>query len=179
MRKLTRLTHKLDKRKMSLAKHSIEYRRHHLKGRKLRAKWHRARIEADKKAIKKLIKLISKEKERQKHIIDWNGLPHLTYPAILKCLKTALTVPGLFLTATTNGVHSSTSWHYKARAFDGGSDGSHGETPEMKAQQLLLDKYGKESFMELFGPLNWYVKNGVIYPGTFPGHGDHLHVAPY
>ncbi len=179
MRKLTRLTHKLAQRKKSLAKHSVEYRRHHLKGRKLRAKWHQARIESDKKAIKKLIKLIAKEKERQKHIIDWNGLPHLTYPPILKCLKVALSVPGLFLTATTNGVHSPGSWHYQARAFDGGSSGSRGESPECEAQQTLLDTFGAESFMELFGPLGWYVKNGVKYSGTFPGHGDHLHVAPY
>lgn len=178
--KITRLTYKLRERQESLKKHSVEYERHKKKGHKVRASWHRRRIEADKMAIHKLKGLIAKERKAMKRRgIDWNGLPHLTYAPLLKCLKTALTVPGLFLTATTNGVHSSTSWHYKARAFDGGSDGSHGETPEMKAQQLLLDKYGKESFMELFGPLNWYVKNGVIYPGTFPGHGDHLHVAPY
>jgi len=176
--KLTRLTHRLKERKSALAKHSAKFKRHHKADHRLRAAYQRRRIIADKKAIKKLNGLIAKERKSQKDI-DWNGLPHLTNASVLRCLKVALKVPGLFLTATTNGVHSPGSYHYSGRAFDGGSDGSQGETPEKTAQKLLLDTFGAGAFMELFGPCDWYVKNGVLYDGVFPGHGDHLHAAPY
>lgn len=32
-------------------------------------------------------------------------------------------------------------------------------------------------FKELFGPMDWYIKNGRIRRGRFPGHDDHYHVA--
>ncbi|MBI3936423.1 MAG: hypothetical protein HY323_05555 [Betaproteobacteria bacterium] len=32
-----------------------------------------------------------------------------------------------------------------------------------------------QQFAEFFGPFDWYVKNGQIRRGRFPGHGDHIH----
>lgn len=31
-------------------------------------------------------------------------------------------------------------------------------------------------FTELFGPMPWYIKNGKIHKGAFPGHSDHGHM---
>lgn len=171
---LSKLKAKRNKRRASLKKHSAAYDRLK-KSQKFRRAWQRRRIRADKKAIIKLNGLIKKA-AAELHV-DWNGCPPLGYPPIVDAARTALRVPGLFITATTNGTHSAGSWHYKSRAFDGGSDGSHGEDPEKNAQQKLLDTYGASHFAELFGPLPWYVKNGAIYSGVFPGHSDHLHVA--
>ena len=172
---LSKLKAKRSKRRASLKKHSEAYDRLK-KSQKFRRSWQRRRIRADKKAIAKLNRLIVKAAIAEH--VDWNGHPALNYVPIVDAARFALnSSPGLFITATTDGTHSAGSWHYQSRAFDGGSDGSHGEEPEMVAQLKLLDKFGASHFSELFGPLPWYVKNGVVYPGAFPGHGDHLHVA--
>ena len=83
---------------------------------------------------------------------------------------------GLYITSTTGGTHSPTSWHYSGHAFDAGSSGP-GETPEIRAQEKLLAEFGAGYFAELFGPSHWFIKDGVKYAGVFPGHSDHLHVA--
>jgi hypothetical protein len=121
--------------------------------------------------LTRLINLILRRRE-----IDWNGCEPLTHPPLLKAARVALSVPGLYITSTTGGTHSPTSWHYKARAFDGGSNAGD-EGPEIMAQERLLSRFGADYFAELFGPADWYVSNGVKYSGTFPGHSDHLHVA--
>ena len=126
-----------------------------------------------KAMVKHLRALVKKSKPQP---VDWNGLSPLRYAPIIKAARTALTVPGLYITSTTGGTHSPTSWHYKAKAFDAGS-GASDEGPEKRAQQKLLNTYGAGYFAELFGPLPWYVKSGVVYSGVFPGHSDHLHVA--
>lgn len=172
---ISKLKAKRNKRRASLKKHSAAYDRLK-KSQKVRRAWRRRRIRWDKKAIIKLNGLIKKAAAEQH--VDWSGHPPLNYVPIVDAARFALNVsPGLFITATTDGTHSPGSWHYRSRAFDGGSDGSHGEDPEKKAQQALLDKFGASHFAELFGPLPWYVKNGVLYSGVFPGHSDHLHVA--
>lgn len=108
---------------------------------------------------------------------DWNGHPKLSSKALRAALLAVNRhVPLLYVTATTDGVHASGSYHYQSRAWDGGSDRAN-NGPEKKAQKFLLDKYGPRHFKELFGPLPWYVKDGRVYPGVFPGHSDHLHVA--
>ena len=135
---------------------------------------HRKQAGKHGRAARKLSALIARVKAR--FVIDWNGHAPLTYKRIKKAARVALSVPGLYISSTTGGTHSPTSWHYKARAFDGGS-GDPNEGPEKRAQEKLLKKFGPGYFAELFGPCDWYVKNGVVYKGTFPGHDDHLHVA--
>ncbi len=111
--------------------------------------------------------------------IDWNGCPRLPLKErkLRGMIRTVLSETACYITATTNGIHTAGSWHYRKKAADCGSGGP-GERPEIKAQELLLSKYGVAAFEELFGPAGWYVKQGHKYPGTFPGHGDHLHLVP-
>lgn len=178
MSKLDRLGKKRSARVQSRERHYRLYEKHRAAGHKHRAAWHLNKFKADKKAIRKLDRLIEAEKDRIRAArkIDWNDHPHLTFEPLLKAIRKALTVEGLYVTATSDGNHTPTSWHYKERASDFGSDKSD-ESPEIKAQNLLLKTFGASYFRELFGPAGWYVKDGVLKPGTFPGHGDHLHVA--
>lgn len=181
MSKLRVLKTKLGKRVESLLHHSTDFDRHHKKGHKLRAAWQRRHIRADKKAIKKLKRLISAEEKRiaKARVVDWSGHPALR-GNVKDCAKVALNAHSdLYITATTDGVHSPTSLHYEAEAFDAGSSGRYGEAPEIAAQEALIEEFGADHFQELFGPAGWYVKNGQVFSGTFPGHGDHLHAAPY
>lgn len=110
--------------------------------------------------------------------IDWGGCPALPLSRrkLRSCARTVQSETACYITATTNGVHSSGSYHYSQRAIDWGSNRSDNR-PEKKAQRLLLDKYGAKAFRELLGPLGWYVKDGVKHEGHFPQHGDHLHAA--
>jgi hypothetical protein len=39
------------------------------------------------------------------------------------------------------------------------------------------DHFGQAHWLELFGPCNWYIKNGAQFGGMFPGHADHQHSA--
>ena len=164
---LPTLRKKLARRKAQRNKQARKWRRTGLAG-------HGKLAVAAGKAVKKLRRLIRRALKARR--IDWNGYPPLTYGKIKAAARVALEVPGLYITSTTGGVHSPTSWHYKARAFDGGSNSSD-EGPEKRAQQKLLDEFGAGYFAELFGPLSWHVKDGVVRSGTFPGHHDHLHVA--
>ena len=165
---------KLSTLQEKLKSHVRSFRRQKRKYDKTGKKGHLKEARKHKGPIKKLKELIAKLKARK---IDWNGHPALSSPGIKKAARVALSVPDLYITATTDGVHSATSWHYKARAFDGGS-GSSSETPEKRAQQKLLNEFGAGYFAELFGPSPWYVKNGILNKGSvFPGHDDHLHVA--
>ena len=135
---------------------------------------HRKKAGEHGRAARFLTRLINRLLRRRE--VDWNGCEPLTHPPLVKAARVALSTPGLYITSTTGGTHSPTSWHYKARAFDGGSNESD-EGPEIEAQERLLAKFGAGYFAELFGPAGWYVSNGVKYAGTFPGHHDHLHVA--
>lgn len=135
---------------------------------------HRKQAGRHGRAMRFLSKLIARISREQK--VNWSGKPPLTYQPLVKAARTALSVSGLYITSTTGGTHAPTSWHYFGHAFDAGSDATD-EGPEKAAQQKLLDTYGAGYFAELFGPADWYVKNGIKYTGTFPGHDDHLHVA--
>jgi hypothetical protein len=126
------------------------------------------------RAARFLSRLIDRILRRRE--IDWNGCEPLTHPPLLEAVRGALSVPGLYITSTTGGTHSPGSYHYQDRAVDFGSNAGD-EGPEIMAQERLLSRHGAGYFAELFGPADWYVKNGVKYSGTFPNHGDHLHVA--
>ena len=174
-----RLKAKLADRQRELKHHSDAFDRFTKQGKHGKARWHRRRIRRCKKAIKKLLRLIKIQEARDARIIDWNGHPALADANVKKCAQVALAANGdLFITATSDGVHTPTSYHYQHMAFDAGSSGRYGEQPEIDAQEALLAKFGAGFFRELFGPAGWYIKNGVKYAGTFPGHGDHLHCAP-
>ena len=85
---------------------------------------------------------------------------------------------GLYVTSTTDYTHATTSLHYPrnnpdglGHAFDAGGP----YDAMVKAQNAYKNNPGK--YREVFGPDDWYIKNGVVYPGAFPDHGDHIHVA--
>lgn len=122
-------------------------------------------------AIKKLKRLI-----RRLMRIDWMGKEPVKGREIRDAARVALSVPGVYVTSTTGGTHSPTSYHYQGRAIDFGSD-DWTNARETQAQARLADEFGDAYFTELFGPANWYVKDGVRYAGTFPAHHDHLHLA--
>jgi hypothetical protein len=109
--------------------------------------------------------------------IDWNGCqPVPIYRRKLRRAARIAIAKGCYITSTTGGVHSPGSYHYQGRAIDFGSS-SASNAPEKRAQAALSKKFGNRKFAELFGPKKYYVKSGVRYSGTFPGHADHLHVA--
>lgn len=116
-------------------------------------------------------------KRRRRLRIDWNGCPPL--PLYRRKLRRAARIAikqGCYITATTNGVHSATSYHYRGRAIDFGSnDPQNG--PEKRAQQRIYSKFGARKLTELFGPKPFYVKDGVRISARFPDHGDHTHCA--
>lgn len=170
------------RRKKRVKKRKRHYRKYvnfRAKKQPKRRDYHLKKFQAQIAAIEKIDRLIESERERLEDLkIDWSGKPPLTYEPLLKTIRyVQRVVPAVFVTSTNGGTHSSTSWHYQNRAWDGGSDGSRGEEPEKEAQEALLKRFGAHYFAELFGPCNWYIKNGVKYSGTFPNHGDHLHVA--
>jgi hypothetical protein len=129
------------------------------------------------RAMRKLAKLIQKKIREGR--IDWNGcepLP-LSRRKTRKALHWVLNnVEGVYVTSTVR--YDSVTYHSPSqqRAVDLGSDDP-GEGPEKEAQNRLLHRFGAAYFLELFGPLPWYVKNGTVYPGVFPDHGDHDHFA--
>jgi Lysozyme like domain len=72
-------------------------------------------------------------------------------------------------------VHTSTSWHYKNRAFD-----ASGSTQEMSRFADWVADHYRTQLKELFwnGPNPRNVKNGEPVGQWFvPGHTDHVHVA--
>lgn len=176
--KLSRLEDRRKARVRSRKKHYAKYVYHRKHDNPRRRDYNLRKFRADKKAIRKLDRLIAAEKQRiaDARRIDWNGYPPLTHKPLLAAVRVALTVDGLYVSSTNGGSHSPTSWHYKDRAVDFGSNESD-ESPEKRAQQRLLERFGASYFAELFGPCDWHVKNGVLYPYPFPDHDDHLHLA--
>lgn len=104
---------------------------------------------------------------------NWFGHPALT-GARLRLGNRIAQVFGLTVTATTDGTHTTTSYHYQHRAEDLAS----WDVRKMKAaQRAIALVVGRRNITELFGPGHWYIKNGVKYHGAFPDHGDHVHLA--
>lgn len=169
-----------ERRRKRVRKRKRHYRRYvnfRAKKQPKRRDYHLKKFRQQVEAIEKIDRLIAAEKERVKERrIDWNGKAALSHEPLLTTVRAALAVSGLYVASTNGGTHSPTSWHYQNRAVDFGSNDP-SEKPEKAAQELLLKRFGAHYFAELFGPCDWYVKNGVVYRGTFPAHGDHLHVA--
>lgn len=178
MSKLLRLREKRRHRVAKRKHHYTKFLRFKKANKKVRRAYQLRKFRQQEKAIRKLDRLIKAELERLKELrIDWNGSPPVTHPPLVKAVRFALnTADGLYVSSTTGGTHSPTSWHYSGHAVDFGSNGP-GESPEIEAQNALANAFGDGYFAELFGPDDWYIKNGVRYSGTFPAHHDHLHVA--
>lgn len=178
MSKLLRLREKRRHRVAKRKHHYAKWERFKKQGKPVRKRYQLRKFNQQVKAIKKLDRLIKTELERLDDLrIDWSGHPAVTYAPLVKAVRFALnTADGLYVSSTTGGTHSPTSWHYSGHAVDFGSNGP-GESPEIEAQNALANAFGDAYFAELFGPDDWYIKNGVRYPGTFPNHGDHLHAA--
>jgi hypothetical protein len=101
---------------------------------------------------------------------NWNGHPALS-SSLLKKVVVEANKRGLYVTSTTGGTHSSTSWHYQRRAVD-----LAGPWSQMVAFQREAARRWPNA-LEIFGPDSFYVKNGQRYTGAFPDHGDHIHIA--
>lgn len=117
--------------------------------------------------------------------IDWNGcepLP-LTRRKARRAVRWILNnVDGLYVSSTVR--YDSSTYHgpSQRRAVDFGSNGP-GEGPEREAQRKLLEHFGPEYFLELFGPDNaGWVKNGRVYTASEGEyletlHDNHTHLA--
>lgn len=112
---------------------------------------------------------------------DFNGCPSNVTERI-KTIVVAANKAGLYVTATTNGTHASTSYHYQGRAVDVAAPmDSAGIARMVKFQRELASH--PAGFLEVFGPDNGAcVKNGVrisLAEGTAleDQHDNHVHVA--
>ena len=115
-------------------------------------------------------RLLRKAKRRR---AKFNGHPALSSHRLRLAVRVGR-IFGLVVTATTDGQHARNSYHYIHRAVDLASWNKR----RMKRAQLAIRMVlGKRNLKELFGPAGWYVKNGRVYRGHFPNHGDHVHVA--
>ena len=111
--------------------------------------------------------------------LHFDGLPHNVTHRLFPIIVLAHR-HGLRLTATTNGTHTSSSYHYPWNNADGlghAIDVSGARGAMIRFQRAVLHKYGRRHFLELFGPDDFYVQGGARYTGHFPGHSDHVHVA--
>ena len=104
--------------------------------------------------------------------IDWNGHPSLRSRRLRRAVRIAARY-GLVVTSTTDGGHTPTSWHYKARAVDLAS----GSGDQMARAQRAIDReIGRSNLIELFGPGEPNIKNGAL-TAPIANHEDHIHVA--
>lgn len=115
--------------------------------------------------------------------LDFNGHPenisHKLFPVIVLATKC-----GLVVTATTDGTHTSSSFHYPSNNSDGlghAVDFGLAVPPDQAAlehfQAAALKKFGAKAFLELFGPSPYYVKYGALIHGPDPDTPNHVHAA--
>lgn len=78
------------------------------------------------------------------------------------------------------GSHARGSYHFRWAPWGGREAYDYGTARNTITQlRAAANDARKEAhkWAEVFGPFPWYVKNGVVYQGQFPNHGDHLHLA--
>lgn len=151
---------------------------------KHRQKWERAKFFAKKRTVYgtewRRARREWKER-RQLQFEPWmlNGHSGNIDPGLKKIVAFLVVTRKQTVTDTYDyGGHSPTSLHYPWNNPDGRGHAIDSAGPDMDdTMYRTRSKYGRESFRELFGPVNWYVKNGVVIGGQFPGHGDHQHTA--
>lgn len=161
-----------------IAKHQRNKRRVNRKERW----WRRRRNFSDRRKARlgNLLKILRRRWRKRRNRrwrrapIRWNGNPQNVTRRVKLVIRFSQNRKGFnaTVTSTTGGQHSATSWHYDGRAVD------EVEEEMVRLQNALLDQFGPEFFLELFGPAEWYVKNGTVYYGvSFPHHEDHEHAA--
>lgn len=133
---------------------------------------------------RKLAQQLSRLKRRRhgefrSYMLD--GHPGNVTNAVKRVIGHAYDRSHLRVSATTDYTHSPTSWHYPDSPQN---DGEHGNAVDLYG--ALGDMVGFQDrqrsrpiyFHECFGPDGFYIKEGVVYEGAFPDHGDHDHIAP-
>lgn len=97
---------------------------------------------------------------------------------------------GCYVTSTTGGTHATGSYHYQVVAYlHDGERRTGGRAADVAGGWVAMRRFYADvkrrerkrgtQFAEAFGPGNWYIKDGQTHAGQFPGHTDHVHVAPY
>ena len=84
------------------------------------------------------------------------------------------------VTATTDGTHAVNSWHYH-HPLGWAVDLIFATVGQMEEfQRWVVDRteHDDADWLELFGPADFYVKDGLRVHEHFPDHGDHVHGAP-
>jgi hypothetical protein len=135
-------------------------------------------------AARKLAQQITRLRKRQvgefkPFMLD--GHPGNVTNAVKRVIGHAYDNFGLRVSATTDYTHSPTSWHYPSSPQN---DGKHGAAVDLYGTTANMVKFQRRQrtrpsyWNELFGPDDFYVKNGAVVDGAFPDHGDHDHAAP-
>lgn len=110
-----------------------------------------------------------------------DGHPGNVTNAVKRVIGHAYDDFNLRVSATTDFTHSPTSWHYPSSPQN---DGEHGAAVDLYGTyEAMVDFQRRQRrrpsyFNEFFGPDDFYLKNGSVYEGAFPDHGDHDHAAP-
>lgn len=84
------------------------------------------------------------------------------------------------VTATTDGVHATGSWHYHS-PLGWAVDLIFESVAAMEDFQRWVvgrTEHDEGDWLELFGPAGFYVKDGEQVNAHFPDHEDHVHGAP-
>lgn len=107
------------------------------------------------------------------------NITHRLFPVIVLAHEC-----GLIVTATTDGTHTPSSFHYpwnnpdgKGHAVDFGLKHPPDQHLLERFQRRALRKFGAGYFKELFGPAPFYVKNGTRISGPDPDNENHVHAA--
>lgn len=174
---------------MILRKLRERYAKQERRRRRQRRLWKKTRRGGHRKAYREagfaMRKLKGLLNQIRKGRIDWNGnepLP-LSRRKMRRAAKWVLSeVDGLYISSTVR--FDSVTYHGPSsrRAIDFGSDDI-AERPEREAHSLLLEHFGPEYFLELFGPDNsGWVRNGSTFTaseGEFLEtlHDNHVHAA--
>lgn len=184
-KKINKLNDQIKKNKLKLQKALVKKRKTKQKSptrlkvnKRVRELQKRIRWSVAKRTIlrKKYKKAKEKASKGKIEFESWmlNGCPSNIHSDLKKPIAIGVLLYDQVVTATSNGQHSSGSYHYYNPIR--GVDMASWSVSDMKAfQNKLFEKYGLK-FRELFGPDSFYVKNGVKYSGVFPAHGDHLHI---
>jgi hypothetical protein len=163
---VTRIHHKNEKRRPLRKKYQEQTKK---------ARWWIARQTVLRKKL-----AAAKKKYEETHgtpaFESWmlNGCPDVHNERLKEVIAFVVVVCGQYITATTNGTHTPTSYHYSERAADWGD---HTVSSMQDAANKTREHFGDGFFLEFFSPCPWWIKYGADYPGYFPGHGDHGHTA--
>lgn len=125
-------------------------------------------------------------------------MSEVTYPKLEQIVKVVPYWDCMYVTATTGGVHSTNSYHYRGEAIDVGAGITtrsvaalkrHNLTAQQAKDNLAAFLYNLSSFIteeihtRATGTSGWYVKNGVRVPLSYYGastarsHINHVHFA--